>query len=146
MKLSLPDLQKTIETCEFDRWLGLTVTCLDDDRLVLEVPLRREMLGTPKIDRLHGGVVGSIIDATGCYLLIAKLNKRVSTVHLAVDYLRPAHGSLVATGRIVKLGQRICVTEVDVVDTSGKLVASGRLTVVPSDIAVGEESAATARL
>lgn len=141
MEFSKDQLQLVIETCEFDRWLNLTVEDLSDDSLTVRMPVRPEILGTPKVDRLHGGAVGSLIDATGCYLVIAKLQKRVSTVNLVVDYLRPAHGDMVATAKIVKMGRRICVTHVDVKGADGKLAVTGRLTIVPSDIRLGEETA-----
>lgn len=139
MSLTPEQLQAVIETCEFDRWMGLQVKSLDDSTLTLRLPFRTEIVGTPKVDRLHGGVVSSLIDATGCYLLIALAGKRVSTVNLVVDFLRPAHGALVAVARLVKMGRQICNVTVEVTGADGKLAATGRLTIVPSNVAVGEE-------
>jgi len=142
MALSLAELQQVMETCEFDRWLGLVAEHLDDESLVTRMPLRTEILGTPKVDRLHGGVIAALIDATACYLLISQLIKRVSTVSLVVDYLRPSHGEMIARARIVKLGQRICVVAVEVTGANGKLAATGRVTIAPSNVTVGEEHSA----
>lgn len=139
MSLTCNQLQAVIETCEFDRWMNLKVEALDDTTLTMRLPFRAEIVGTPKVDRLHGGVVSSLIDATGCYLLIALLNKRVSTVNLVVDFLRPAHGELIAVARLVKMGRRICNLTVEVTGADGALAATGRLTVVPSNVTVGEE-------
>ncbi|MCO6381739.1 PaaI family thioesterase [Oceanicola sp. 502str15] len=139
MTHTIKELQDVIDTCEFDRWLGLTVEAVSEDSVTLSMPQRREILGTPKVERLHGGAVGSLIDAAGCYVLIARLNRRLSTISLVVDYLRPAHGTMVALARIVKLGRRICTTSVEVTGSDGKLVATGRLTVVLSDVEVGQE-------
>lgn len=142
MSLTQDQLQAVIETCEFDRWMGLRIQSLDASTLALVLPFRDEIVGTPKIRHLHGGVVASLIDATGCYLLIGLLNKRVSTASLVVDYLRPAHGGLVALARLVKMGSRICNVTVEVTGEDGKLAATGRLTVVPLDVVVGEEGKA----
>ena len=139
MAYTAEHLQSVVERCEFDRWLGLKVEHLDEDTATIRMPLRREFLGTPKIDRLHGGTVAAMIDGVGCYVVISRLNKRVSTVNLVVDYLRPAHGEMVARARIVKLGRRICVVAVEVTGADGKLAATGRVTIAPSDITVGEE-------
>ena len=109
----------------------------------LRLPFRAEIVGTPKVNRLHGGVLASLIDAAGCYLLIAVLGKRVSTANLVVDFLRPAHGEMLAVARLIKKGSRICNVTVDVTGPDGKLVATGRLTVVPSNVAVGEEDQLT---
>ena len=141
MSLTGDQLQAVIETCEFDRWMGLKVESLDDATLTLRLPFRAEMGGTPKIERLHGGVIASLIDAAGCYLLIALLVKRVSTINLVVNFLRPAHGDLVAVARIVKIGRKICNLSVEVTGADGKLAATGHLTIVPSNVAVGDEAA-----
>lgn len=139
MSLTRDELQAVIETCEFDRWMGLKVESLDATTLTLRMPFRTEIGGTPKVNRLHGGVVASLIDSTGCYLLIALNVKRVSTINLVVDFLRPAHGEMVGVARLVKIGRKICNVTVEVTGSDGKLVATGRLTVVPSDVPVGEE-------
>jgi len=139
MLLGLEELQTVIETCQFDKWMGLTAIELGDNTLKMRLPVRPEVLGTPVIDRLHGGVVASLIDATACYLLIALTNKRVSTADMVVDYLRPAHGDLVATSRLVKLGRTITVVSVDVHDAKGKHVAVGRLAIAISQVIVGDE-------
>jgi uncharacterized protein (TIGR00369 family) len=139
MSLTQEQLQAVIETCEFDRWMNLKVQSLDESTLTVKLPFRSEIVGTPKVNRLHGGVVASLIDAAGCYLLIALLVKRVSTVNLVVDYLRPAHGEMIAVARLVKLGGRICNVTVEVTGSDGKLAATGRVTVVPSNVTVGEE-------
>jgi uncharacterized protein (TIGR00369 family) len=125
MSLTQDQLQAVLETCEFDRWLGLSIQSLDESTLTVMLPFRTEIVGTPKIKHLHGGVVASLIDATGCYLLIGLLNKRVSTASLVVDYLRPAHGNLVAVARLVKMGSRICNVTVEVTGEDGKLAAIG---------------------
>ena len=119
--------------------MGLRVKSLDEESLTLMLPFRQEIIGIPKFNRLHGGVVASLIDATGCYLLIALLSERVSTVNLVVDYLRPAHGAMVAVARIIKVGNRICNITVDVTGEDGKLAANGRLTVIPLKVPLGEE-------
>jgi uncharacterized protein (TIGR00369 family) len=139
ISLTRNQLQAVVETCEFDRWMGLKIQSLDEATLTMLLPFRAEIVGTPKVNRLHGGVVASLIDAAGCYLLIALLVKRVSTANLVIDYLRPACGEMVAIARLVKIGRRICNVMVEVTGADGKLAATGRLTVVPLDVALGEE-------
>jgi uncharacterized protein (TIGR00369 family) len=139
MSLTLNQLQEVVETCEFDRWMGLKVQSLDETTLTMLLPFRTEIVGTPKVNRLHGGVVAGLIDAAGCYLLIALLTNRVSTANLVVDYLRPAYGEMVAVARLVKRGRRICNVTVEVTGSDGKLAATGRLSIVPLDVPLGEE-------
>jgi uncharacterized protein (TIGR00369 family) len=137
--LSSEELQDVINTSAFDNWLGLEVQNLDAQSLVLRMALRPETVGTPKVDRLHGGAVASLLDATACYLLIAHLNTRVSTVNMFIEYLRPAHGDVVATARVVKMGKRICSVTVDAIDARAVLVATGKITVMPSAVPIGQE-------
>lgn len=137
------ELQQVVATSAFDRWMDLRVESLDATTLRMRLPLRDEIIGIPTVRLLHGGVIASFIDAAGSYLLIAHLNKRLSTVNLVVDYLRPAQGELVATAQIVKLGRKICNVAVTVAGEDGKDVASGRLTIVPSAVTIGEEQAGT---
>lgn len=139
MSLTSDELQAVIRSSAFDNWMELTVQALDADTLTMHLPFRPEIVGTPKVNRLHGGVVGSLIDAAAGYLIISKLNKRVSTVNLVIDYLRPGHGEMRAVARLVKLGRKICNVAVEVTGSDGKLCATGRVTLLPSDVTVGEE-------
>lgn len=145
MNMTLDRLQAVIETCEFDKWLGLEARSLDEETLTLLMPLRPEMIGTPKVKRLHGGVVASLIDAAACYLLIANTGSRVTTANLVIDYLRPAHGDMVAVSKIVKIGKRLCNVTVEVTGADGKLAAIGRGTIVPLEVAIGDEDQMTQR-
>ena len=49
MNLTREQLQAVIETCEFDRWMGLRILSLDESTLVLVLPFRNEIVGTPTI-------------------------------------------------------------------------------------------------
>ena len=139
MPLTREQLQDLIATGEFDRWMDLKVEVLCDASLTMRLPFRREIIGTPKANRLHGGVISSLIDAASCYLLIALCETRVSTVNLVVDFLRPAYGEVVAHAKVVKLGNKICNLTVDVTNADGKLAATGRVTVLPVDVPLGDE-------
>jgi uncharacterized protein (TIGR00369 family) len=48
------------------------------------------------------------------------------TIDLRIDYLAPARGDLVATGKLLRLGRSIGRSDVEITDSSGKLVAVGR--------------------
>jgi uncharacterized protein (TIGR00369 family) len=79
---------------------------------------------------VHGGVLASFVDVcTGFALAIKTEGKGGVTVNLQVDCLAPARRTaLTGTARTVKCGRKIGVAEVDIVDESGKRVATGRQT------------------
>ena len=75
----------------------------------------------------HGGVIASLIDIAGDFALIAVLGYGVPTINFRVDYLRPATNSdLLALARVRRAGRTIGVVDIDVTDTSGRLIALGR--------------------
>ncbi|MDO9526305.1 MAG: hypothetical protein Q7J57_12360, partial [Gemmobacter sp.] len=84
MTMTDAELQATVDTSQFDSWMGLKVVSLTPETLTMRMPLRTEMIGAPNLNRLHGGLVASLIDAVGCYLLIARLGTRVSTANMVV--------------------------------------------------------------
>ena len=49
----------------FNQVLGLKITSLKPDRVVGRIDMRRELIGHPAYNRLHGGVVSAGLDAMG---------------------------------------------------------------------------------
>ena len=85
---------------------------------------------------MHGGVIGSLVDAAGTFAAIAAVGRDCVTVDFRVDFLRPVSGgtSLTARGRPLKAGRTLTVSDVEVLDDRDQLVAAGRVTM----FAVGE--------
>lgn len=99
----------------FNRLLGMKVVSLSKGRAVCEVPFRRELIGDIFRPAIHGGVVSTLIDATGGaagFTLIDPVD-RISTVDMRVDYLRPgAEAPLIADAEVVRMGNRVAVVHV----------------------------------
>jgi uncharacterized protein (TIGR00369 family) len=118
-----PDLTQS----PYQRFLGLELVRCEDGLCEIRMPFRPELLREDGSDWLHGGIVSALIDIAGDYAVETKTGGDVPTVDLRVDYLRPAkRGALVALGRVVKIGRRIAVADVEVKDDDGRLVAVGR--------------------
>jgi uncharacterized protein (TIGR00369 family) len=50
----------------------------------------------------------------------------VATIDLRVDYLRPGRGKhFVASAKVVRLGNRIAVTHMELVNDEGELISTG---------------------
>jgi uncharacterized protein (TIGR00369 family) len=98
----------------FNRFLGIRVLEIGDGFARLELPFRPELLGNPVGKTLHGGAISTLLDTTGGVAVWSQIGPEdlVSTVDIRVDYLRPAGPeTLVAAGEVVRLGNRVGVTQ-----------------------------------
>ncbi|MGA2842595.1 MAG: PaaI family thioesterase [Steroidobacteraceae bacterium] len=113
----------------FQGLLGLRLESFDVNAQTLTLrsvfgPLVERATGT---GQYHGGVIASLIDIAGDFALIAVLGYGVPTINFRVDYLRPAmHSDLLAVARVRRAGRTVGVVDIDVADSSGRLIALGR--------------------
>jgi uncharacterized protein (TIGR00369 family) len=123
----LERFQRLLDISPFQRWLGLHLEAVDDQRLVLGLDWRDEFVSNPQNQSMHGGVLAALIDLGGLYAILAAGGNAVATVDLRVDYHRPASRErITATSRIVKLGSKVSSAQTEIVGAEGQLVASGR--------------------
>ena len=126
------DLRRLLEDdIPFNRHLGVRVLEAGPERARLALPFRPEFVGDPERPALHGGVISMLIDTAGGLAALAAIARsdRLATVDLVVDYLQPAPpADLVATARVVRRGNRVCLVTVEVTraDGEGGLIAQGR--------------------
>ena len=104
--------------------IGFRPTSIEPGKAVFELeagPQHANPMGT-----LHGGVVCDVADAAmgTAYASTLGEGESFTTLELKINFLRPFWtGRLVATGRVVKSGRTIGLTECDVTDAQGRLVA-----------------------
>ena len=115
----------------FNRHLGLRARKLAADEVELVLPFRPEHVGDPVRGALHGGTISMLIDTAGGAAAFMNVNdgERVSTVDLVVDYLRPGPCvDVVAKARVVRKGNRVITSNVDVVlvHDESVVIAQGR--------------------
>ncbi len=80
---------------------------------------------------LHGGVLCDVADAAMGMAFYSTLDDGDSftTLELKINFLRPFWtGTLLAHGRVVQSGRTVGMTECDVVDTAGRLIAKATST------------------
>jgi uncharacterized protein (TIGR00369 family) len=122
----------------FNSVLGLKVESLDPAAPKLRFDMRPDLIGNARRQILHGGVISAVLDvAAGFAIHLAVLRQRseaahdshfptIGTIDLHVDYLRPGRGHyFVATGRVVRLGNRVAVAHTELVNDTGELIATG---------------------
>lgn len=116
----------------FNKFLGIRVVRIEEDLMVIELPFRDEFVGDPMRPALHGGVMSTIADVVGGMAVWSKVEDhraRVSTIDMRIDYLRPGKLETVrAEGRVVRLGNRVGVTDMRLYHPSAETqsIATGK--------------------
>jgi uncharacterized protein (TIGR00369 family) len=103
--------------------------------------MRDELMGNYERGMLHGGVISSVIDATGglaAFMSIQEkmrgkalearleISGRISTIDLRVDFLRPGLGKrFVATAYTLRTGNKVVVTRIELHNDRNDLIAVG---------------------
>ena len=104
--------------------IGFRPTSIEAGKAVFELEARPEHANP--MGTLHGGIVCDVADAAmgTAYASTLGEGESFTTLELKINFLRPFWtGTLVATGRVVRAGRTIGLTECDVTDVDGKLVA-----------------------
>ncbi len=128
------------ENVPFNRVLGLKVESTAPDAAKLRFDMRPELIGNPRRQILHGGVISAVLDVAAGFVVYLAINKdrnvasasdgerfpSIGTIDLRVDYLRPGQGKyFIATGRVVRLGNRVAVAHTEMENDAGELIATG---------------------
>lgn len=127
--MTLPALQAMCDGSPFIRFAGIHPTAVEAEaqRSIWRMPWRPEFERAEGSGQWQGGPIAALIDTAGCMGLIAMVGKYAGTVDFRTDYLRPAAGEyLDAVATVRRAGRTMGVVDVDVLDRSGKLVATGR--------------------
>lgn len=75
---------------------------------------------------VHGGILGAVADAAMGVAYASTLGEgeTFTTVEMKINFLKPVRsGALTVTGRVVKSGRTLGLTECEIVDETGSLVA-----------------------
>ena len=61
-------------------------------RVTFDLPYREDLVGDPSSGVIHGGVITTLVDACCGQAVLTKLKeiRRIATLDLRIDYLRPA--------------------------------------------------------
>jgi acyl-coenzyme A thioesterase PaaI-like protein len=102
--ISVVEIDAFSRTCPFNAWLGIRVVAASDVGVVIEAPWRDELVGSPGLRTMHGGVLAAIVETTAGLSLLAVLGR----------------------GRVLRAGGTITCLEAFVHDADDRLVASGR--------------------
>jgi uncharacterized protein (TIGR00369 family) len=132
----------------FNKFLGLQVESLDADSVSVKIAMREEFIGNFVRRTLHGGVISTMLDVTGglaAFLgVVQKMEghslqhkrerlAKLGTIDLRIDYLRPGRGKyFVSKGFILRIGNKVAVTRMELYNDAQELIAVGTGTYVVS--------------
>lgn len=125
----------------FNRFLGLRVEEFSVGEVSVVFDMRPELVGNTARGVLHGGVISAALDLVGGATALSQILhdrevrdpgdvgrvfSRFGTIDLRIDYLRPGAGqSFVATATVLRAGNRVAVTRMQLHNESGDLLAVG---------------------
>ncbi|MDG1579639.1 thioesterase family protein [Pseudomonas sp. GOM6] len=125
----------------FNQALGIRIVELSGERVVMDLPMKPELIGNFTQGILHGGVISSILDvAGGAMALIGAFDKhqhlsqaermqrlsKLGTIDLRIDYLRPGRGQVfTATAVLLRSGNKVAVVRSELHNEDDVLVAVG---------------------
>ncbi len=125
----------------FNQVLGLDVSYIKTDGAGLNFPMKDELIGNRIHGILHGGVISSVLDATGgitamgsaikkmqglSFDEMVKRSTRGGTIDMRIDYLRPGRGThFYTTGTIMRMGKTIIVSRMELANEKELLIAVG---------------------
>lgn len=109
----------------FEHQLNLKVKRKHSDGVTIHFDLLPEYLNSTGV--LHGGVTASVADEAAWHALENHFGygvRKSTTTELKVNYLRPIGGKkVIARAHLVRAGQRLCVSRVDIFDDKKNLGA-----------------------
>ena len=81
----------------------------------------------------HGGVIATLLDNAGWFTAATHYDHWVNTAEMTVRLHEPANQEdLIADGRVIRAGKRLCVASMEVRSVQGRLVATGTGTFIVS--------------
>lgn len=137
----LQHLSAAFTAIPFNHMLGLQLDHIDAESVTMSFAMKHELIGNFLQGILHGGVISSVLDMAGGMIVMAamisehpemdnedlsNLVAKCSTVDLQVNYLRPGKGErYVAKAFLIKKGNTISFTRMELLNQDGLLIATG---------------------
>lgn len=124
-------IQKAVGSVPFAKLLGIELDAISSGTATLGLDIRKDL--TQNHGVVHGGVTASLIDTATAFAIISLLSpkERVTTVDLAISYLRPlTDGRITAVAKVLRAGRRLFVVSAEVFDGDGKLATTALSTYI----------------
>lgn len=122
------DIRRRFSRVRAVRMLGMKLDKLSPGRAVLTLDTRPRHTHA---EGIHGGVLAALADTALAMAILTRVSSlaSISTVEMKINYLaRHQRGRLRADARLLRLGQRLAVGEVEIRNSARELVAKSLLT------------------
>ena len=133
MEPMLEDLIKQGEACPYYKLLNMKIEEVKEGYARLAMNLEEKHLQF--LRTVHGGAISSLADSAAAWATVGSVFGSVGakgvplTVEMKINYLAPVEsGRLIAEARVVHKGFTISVSDVEVKDDKGRLVAKSLVT------------------
>jgi len=121
-------LERSFDNMPLHKLLGLKVTAMDADRVVVEMPVREEAFNSS--GNLHGGALATLVDvASGIAAALGSSfvpgENTIVTADLHLRYLgRPKTDTVRAEARVLRAGRSLVVVECRVLDGEDRVIVA----------------------
>ena len=120
---------KKFKNTPFAQNLGMKIVKLKPGYAELSLAYQKKI--TQPYGFMHGGAIAALADtaaATAIHTLLEPEDKMVS-IELKINYIAPVtKGKIFAGSKVIHLGRKTAVTDVDIKDSEGKLCAKSIVT------------------
>jgi uncharacterized protein (TIGR00369 family) len=120
-----------LETVPFAKLLGIELEDVATGTATLGFEIRDVLKQNNGV--VHGGAIASLIDTATAFAIISLLppDEQATTADLTISYLRPlTNGRAHSTAKVVRAGRRLIVVSAELVDDTGKLIATALSTYI----------------
>jgi uncharacterized protein (TIGR00369 family) len=122
------ELEAVFNRIPFHKLLGIEITEATDGYAEGRLPFSDDLLSNPTGEVAHGGATYALADSVGGAAVISLSGAVSPTVDMRVDYLAPATTDLYAEAEVIRDGQSLAMTRVEVTDDEGRHVATAHAT------------------
>jgi uncharacterized protein (TIGR00369 family) len=134
----MPYIKEHFSNIPVFRFMGVDVEHVEYGKAVLRLPIREEFSNT--WHNIHGGCLAMFADM-GMGVALRTLQYKIVTVECKVNFIAPAKlgDVLLAYGKLVHMGKKILLGEVEIVNQDNRLIARGNGTFMILSTAVMEK-------
>ena len=126
-----PSIFDRFEAPPSARLLGWTLRAIDTDAGTIEIGFTADERFLNPAGTVQGGILAAMLDDTQGPALFGSTHGEIyaPTIDFNVTFVKPARpGNFVGKGRVVNLGKTIALTEAELFDDAGELVARATFT------------------